>query len=208
MSKYMNINRFGPNSYTPENNPLSFALPSGPGQKFLHGSSAAMVDGPYSKASQIYMSSYCSDKWDTACQLALLDGNQSFPNQVLSFEITPTTPLTSGEILLRNTASQKYLRDMIGNWRKEFQPFDPTIASSPLIAEYVSVDGNPIVPVYAVNPETIDDDPVMDRILVNPQRIAPNLLFNIYNTLKRDGTLAKLQGTKLGKFYQENNLQL
>ena len=55
-----------------------------------------------------------------------------------------------------------------------------------------------------VNPETIDIDPVMDKILMKPQ-IAALILVNIYNTMKRKGTLGDLTKTKLGRFYSVNN---
>ena len=59
-------------------------------------------------------------------------------------------------------------------------------------------------PVYTVNPQTIDDDVVMDKLLAKPN-IAPVLLINIYNTMKRRNTLSKLHGTKLGLFYNTNS---
>ena len=56
------------------------------------------------------------------------------------------------------------------------------------------------IPEYAVNPLTIDTDIVMNKILMNPT-IATNILINIYNTMKRRGTLSGLKNTKLGNFY-------
>ena len=43
----------------------------------------------------------------------------------------------------------------------------------------------------------------MDKILSKPI-IGIDILVNIYNTMKRYGTLVKLKGTKLGTFYQTN----
>jgi hypothetical protein len=54
-----------------------------------------------------------------------------------------------------------------------------------------------------VDPKTIDSDPVMDKLLARPI-IGINILTNIYNTMKRYGTLAQLKGTKLGNFYNHN----
>ena len=60
------------------------------------------------------------------------------------------------------------------------------------------------VPEYVVEPDKIDEDIVMNKILEKPI-IAMNILVNIYNTMKRYGTLSKLRGTKLGNFYNTNN---
>ena len=59
------------------------------------------------------------------------------------------------------------------------------------------------MPIYAVDPSKIDADPVMDKILAKPA-IAAEILVNIYNTMKREGTLKGLRGTNLGSFYANN----
>jgi len=112
--------------------------------------------------------------------------------------------LTAGEVLIHNTAARKYLVKMLGA-KKTYEPFDPNVATSPLISYWVPDNGCPItnacsVPVYAVDPKTIDSDTVMDKILAKPA-IASDILINIYNTMKRMGNLKDLKGTKLGYFY-------
>ena len=107
---------------------------------------------------------------------------------------------------MRNTATRKYLVKMIGG-HLEYQPFDPNVASSPLISEWKSnAQCNAYmkpVPVYAVNPEGINNDPVMNRLLAKPQ-IALDVLSGIFRTMKKNGTLGKLNGTRLGAFYAQN----
>ena len=56
------------------------------------------------------------------------------------------------------------------------------------------------VPEFAVDPTLIDADPVMNRLIDKPG-IAFQLLVNIYNTMKRKGTLNNLKGTRLGTFF-------
>ena len=77
--------------------------------------------------------------------------------------------MTAGEVLVHNTAARKYLVSMVGA-HKKYEPFDPTVATSPLISYWVPSDNCPMtlgkpVPIYAVDPSKIDQDPVMDRIL-------------------------------------------
>jgi hypothetical protein len=114
--------------------------------------------------------------------------------------------LNAGEILVRNTAARKYLQQM-GNCQLEYQPFDPTVPQSPLISTWTgSSHGltDRCVPVYAVDPATIDKDPVMTKLLRKPE-IGFDILVNIYNTMKRQGNLSSLHGTRLGQFYAESN---
>jgi len=116
--------------------------------------------------------------------------------------------LCAGQVLIRNTAARKYLVKMHGATKK-YEPFDPNVATSPLISYWVPDNGCPTnnscsVPVYAVDSKTIDKDPVMDKLLANT-KIAPIILINIYNSMKRMGTLSTLKGTKLGWFYNHNH---
>ena len=86
------------------------------------------------------------------------------------------------------------------NGEKKYEPFDPTVANSPMISYWTSNNQN-LIPEYEVNPQTIDKDVVMDKILNKPD-IAINILINIYNTMKRKNKLSLLKNTKLGTFYQ------
>ena len=73
-----------------------------------------------------------------------------------------------------------------------------------MIQFWVSETGtNDCVPLYAVNPQTIDDDVVMDKILNKPI-IALDILINIYNNHKRMNMLEPLKNTKIGKFFSDN----
>jgi hypothetical protein len=74
------------------------------------------------------------------------------------------------------------------------------VANSPLVRKLNY--GNSYV-YYEVDPKTIDEDIVMDKILMKPE-IALDLLVNIYNTMKRKKTLKELNDTKIGKFFMTN----
>lgn len=196
-SSYSNISKFGSNAYSPVNNPLTYCLNDTMDQRFLHGGQSDTL-GQYSRSCQLFMSEYCSDKWDNFCEVASKNTNRNVPNQAeaCSRDIGYRN-MTAGEILIHNTASRKYLTNM-NNAVKKYEPFDPTVATSPMISFWVS--DNSCIPEYSVDPKKIDSDIVMDKILAKPI-IAMNILINVYNTMKRNNTLSGLNGTKLGRFY-------
>jgi hypothetical protein len=117
--------------------------------------------------------------------------------------------LTFGDVLVRNTAYKKYLVAMSDNCRLVGVQYDPVSYGSPHVyhweprrgSEY-SHDGlNQVcTPIFDVNHATIDDDPVMNKILRKPF-IAMTILENIYHTRMREGTMNKLEGTNLHRFF-------
>lgn len=207
MNTYKSISQFGSDSHSLVNHPLSYCMGNNLNQRFLHGGHSDTF-GQDSKQCQLYMAQYCSKKWDSFCEIASKNNNGSFPNNVqgcIYYGDVPCKGLTSGEILIHNTAAEKYLFKMHNSIEK-FEPFDPTVANSPLIRYWVNDCSytRSSVPEYVVDPDKIDEDIVMNKILEKPI-IAMNILVNIYNTMKRYGTLSKLRGTKLGNFYNTNN---
>jgi len=201
---YSNISNFGSNAYSPVNNPLTYCMNDAMDQRFLHGGNSDVL-GQNSKSCQLFMSEYCADNWDGFCEIASQNTNKYFPNNVercTNYEDNTCFGMTSGEALIRNTASRKYLIKM-HNAHIKYEPFDPTVPTSPMISYWVSNDfsySNSVIPEYAVDPLEIDNDKVMDKILMKPN-IAMDILINIYNTMKRYKTLSGLFGTKLGNFY-------
>ena len=176
-------------------NPLSYCMTSDLERGFLHGSSSVTL-GKDSKSCQDYMGEYCSAEWDNFCELASRDKSKFFPNNNTHFTGHQISGMTSGENLIRNTASKKYLKKML-NCQRVSRPFDPTVASSPSISYW---SGNSCVPIYSVDATKIDSDVVMNKILEKPD-IASDILINIFNTMKREGTLNTLKGTRLWEFY-------
>lgn len=205
-NNYRSISSFGNSLATSSSNPLTYSINDTLSQRFLHGGNSYKY-GQNSEPSQAFLGQYCSEGWDGACEVASKNTNQYFPNNT-TFGNIDDRPyyfkgLTSGENVIRNTAANKYLIAM-GNCVPKFEPFDPTVAASPMIKKWVSETGyNNCVPVYAVDPSVIDDDVVMDKILAKPQ-IALDILINIYNNHKRIGMLDELKDTKVGKYFANN----
>ena len=201
-NSYSKITNFGPNEYSPSNNPISYCI--GSSDKFLHGSSSVNIEGQQSRQCQLFLSDYCANKWDDYCELASKNASHSYPNNMGSFEITEELlqrGLNAGDMLLYNTAKRKYLKEMI-NGEQKFEPFDPTVSTSPLISYWVSKNGpgSKTVPVYAVDASTVDQDVLMNKLLDKPI-VAIDILVNIINTAKRDGTINTLKGTRLGNYF-------
>jgi hypothetical protein len=203
-SQYVCISNFGEGAADdPMNNPLTYCVGSMLDIDFNH--TLGDLYGQNSKPCQEFMSDYCANEWNGVCEFASQNTRTRFPNQIGT---APCNILTSGEILVRNTASKKYLIAMSANCQKQYRPFDPTVASSPLISYWVPDDTSDgqCVAIYDVNPSTIDTDPVMNRVLQKPE-IAMDILLNIYNTCNRNHTLGRLHNTKLARFFNSKSFR-
>jgi len=215
---YTCISKFGcaPNSAI--TNPLTYSINETLDQKMLHGSSAATIVGQYSKNSQIFLANYCANNWDGFCEIASLDDTISYANNMDALGLGKSCMgLSQGDMLILNTARVKYLVDP-GNKILVKEPYDPNVADSPEIYYWQSVDcdvpsascgtmyGSNCGPSYAVNPQTVDNDIVMNKILCNPQ-LYISFLKNIYVTMTRQGTISQLNGTKLGNYFSTYQFQ-
>lgn len=202
-NSYANIRNFGPKTQSALNNPLTYCIDNTAGQRFMHGS-YANVYGQNSRSCQLFLSEYCAENWDGFCEYASHDVSTSCPDQYQTSlnecGVINSLERSTGEKLIYDTAERKYLIKM-HNGIKKYEPFDPTVPTSPMISYWTSSEsGSKTIPEYSVNAKTIDNDVVMDKILAKPT-IAMNILINIYNTMKRNKTLSTLKNTKLGNFY-------
>lgn len=204
---YKRISKFGQGAANnPVNNPLTYCISRTVGNKFTHGSITDTVSSVNGKHCKAFMAQYCANKWDDVCEYESKNKSRLYPNyiQKCGSDIgVACEGLTTGEILIQNTATYKYLVKMGGSQCSlVHEPFDPTVASSPLVAFW----SGGCVPIYAVNPKEIDNDPVMNKILNKPI-IAWSLLINIYNTAIRKKILHTLKGTRIHKFFMSKPFQ-
>jgi hypothetical protein len=211
-----------------QNDPLSYCLVSGIESGFNHtiGGGNSML-GPESSQCQLYMAQYCAQNGNSGeCAYAFNDNNIIYPNTVASCNAPNGScggpglgnGLTKGQFLLRNVASEKYLVAMSGNCVRVYEPFDPTVAMSPMISKWTPSgnscagsnncvgDDNVCIPIYDVDAKTIDDDNIMNRILAQPW-VAADILFNIYNNRMRTRRMGELARTKLGQFFASPGFQ-
>ena len=136
MAQYRCISNFGNGIENRSENPLNYCLIGGLNSSFNNGSTASTIGNPNSANCQSFMSDYCSSEWNDLCESASMDSMTTIPNSLQSNgneygNLQPVT-LTTGEILILNTASKKYLSEMMGCGKK-YEPFDPTVAGSPIM---------------------------------------------------------------------------
>lgn len=189
---YRQISCFGSNNSS-VNDPLTYCMTDTMDKDFIH-SPVGNLYGPSSKNCQLYMAQRCAQKWDGFCENYYQNQkSKQYPNTVQNcnaFNQVECGNVNLGETLLLNTAVNKYCR-FPGAKVQEF-PFDPTVANSPMIKQ---VDNTNVVPVCDnIDPNKINNDPVMHRLLAN-QHYHQGLLKNIYNNSQRAGI--NLQGTIL-----------
>jgi hypothetical protein len=189
---------------------------------FDHTLGGNNLAGPGNTQCQIFMAEYCANNWDGVCEYMSKNEEVNKTNMARTcdgkFNPDIQYKMTNGQNLIRNTASERFLKYMSGNCQRLYQPFDPTVADSPLISKWqnnsngvcgstasCTVNGS-CIPIYGVDAKTIDNDIVMDKILEQPW-IAMDILVNIYNNAVRYNTLNDLKGTKIYNFFMSKAFQ-
>ena len=199
MNKHVKIRDFGPNVALPVQDPLTYCLVDTVEVPFTHGGNS-YIYGPKSQMCQQYSAEYCAQNWSPACEFMAQNTNSVTPNLVFPSGGVNNT-LTLGEILVRNTASVKYLKEMNGACHLKTEYFDPTVTGTPTISSWVADNIGSCKPVFTVKDTVnIDSDPVMNKLLDSPY-IGFDILMNIKDTMQRDGTISKLANSRLGHFF-------
>ena len=217
---YSKLINFGPSvAKSPLNNPLVYCMNTTLGNNMLHTNGNRT--GPYSQKCQQFMSDRCAQKWDGICEVASRNTNNHYPNTANSSQWQWSksgdngaclgtgigSQFTQGDNLIRNTAMKKYVNKMSSNCALKYEPFDPMVPTSPMISYWdPHPSGGSCVPMYEVDPKTIDNDPVMGKLLSKPL-LGMDILLNIYNTARRTGKLRQLMGTKLHNFFKSSVFQ-
>lgn len=223
---YTKIIDFGcQNKNSPSVNPLSYCAVSSLENSFNNTLGYTLNDSSNQQC-QRFMSSYCANKWDGICEYLSKDSYRMTPGTIKTIDGYPGASigpglgnnLTKGQLLIRNTALEKYMIGMSSNCVKQWEPFDPTTADSPLIYNWVNKGDScntqsatpsnygKCIPIYGVNANTIDSDIVMNKILDEPW-IAIDVLVNIYNNAKNMNTLEKLRDTRIYRFFMSSDFQ-
>lgn len=188
-------------------NPLTYCAVSQLDASFNHPSTGRVL-GPDSMQCKRFMASYGAMNWDSHCENIVKSKNRTFHGNVCSIMSKPGE-YTEGEVLIANTASEKYLVAMSDNCHRVYEPFDPTVQNSPLISKWVPKENcgascGPCIPIFDVEAKNLDKDPVMNHILF---RVKPSHqlwiigLKNIYATRMRNKNMGELAGTKLYKLF-------
>jgi len=201
MSSYARIIRFGQQAQqSPLNDPLSYCVVTDLDNMFTH--TAGKRINKDSVECQMFMSDRCANNWDEVCESeSRRNDSYSFPNQVTGKSpLLATQKMSAGDYLIRNTMAKKYLTEASMKCNLSYRPFDVQVPTSPMIREWSPSRTPGCESIYEVNPLTIDSDPVMNRVLMNPS-IAIDILVNIYNSMTRNGKIESLKNTKLYRFF-------
>lgn len=191
-------------------NPLTYCMFPTLNSQFFHGSaSGGLLYGNENTNCFNFMAERCEKEWDGYCQ-AYVDVNVDsyWPNQASIdtdaynnakqfFNIKPTI----GQDLIRNSCYRKFIH--VPNNVGTKQPFDYTVANSPIITIYDNyVSGYSLVKNLSNNNE-INNDEHIKKMLENPY-ICFDVLARIYLGYKRKEKNINIQNTILEKFFIEN----
>lgn len=217
---YRQLSDFAPdiqNDYSAD--PLFYCSTDTMDSQFLHGSQGR-INGRYSLHCSQFLAARCAENWDQVCEAMSKDSETRYPSLATSLTLygKDQCGLTYGEALVRDSAYKKYKVQSV-NCNLMCEPFDPTVANSPLVCfeqktacsggptsgDFCSgdVEGGQCFSMFMISKEqakVLDNDPIMNKILAKP-KIASELLEKIYNTMSDNGTLYLLRGTKLALYY-------
>lgn len=136
---YTTISDFGQINNT-LNDPATYCILDGLDSQFMHGSTG-MIFGKGNFECSEYMSNRCASEWDELCQAYSETDTNKFPRA----QGCPKG-LNDGESFLRETAFKKYLLAS-KNCYSVCEPFDPTVADSPMVCYEIGT-----APTTGVNP--------------------------------------------------------
>jgi len=205
-NRYQPISTFGSIKQQNDNDVLTYLMTYTTDSSYLNPPNGA-VYSPFNRNSQEYMSSRCSKAWDPFCEYYYQNNNQTIdPNGNWYPAIGPaydcnmgngqTVPsVSAGKGLLGNSLFKRFCT--VPSCNQHCEPFDPTVAGSPMVCWNTGcADGGDCVPVCMVDPKTIDNDPLMNKALMDP---APcmGVITNICNNAANMGI--DLSGTKIGR---------
>lgn len=221
---YTTISDFG-NINNVMNDPATYCVLDGIESQFLHGGSVGFAKGNLNCSE--YMSSRCAQNWDELCDAFSETNTVKYPRP----QCCPRG-LTDGEAFVREAAFKKYTLST-KNCFSICEPFDPTVADSPMIcyfsdtapttgpssAELWLLDGKPVsrCPVMDYPPcekiygftdeqmRALDFDLLMLKILSNPN-IALDLLKLLASWVVNTKNIQKVQNTKFWAFAVNNRL--
>lgn len=197
--------------------PLLYCLLDSMDSQFMHGSTGR-IHGKYNENCSHFLTNRCALNWDQICEAVSKDQTNYYPNTGAMNAKGGCSPcLPYGDQIVRNAALQRFKVASM-NCNVKCEPHDPLNPDSPLICYETTMPCNPTdktcfgsaqygtcKPIYKIHPEripTLDQDPLMNKILDKPE-LAYDMLFGIFETMRADKTLHLLDQTRLGQFLKK-----
>ena len=191
-------------------NPLTYCITPSLNSQFFHGSSSSnQLYSTMNTSCTNFMAQRCSTQWDDYCDAYLqINTDNYWPNMAVIdrlayqnanqfFQIRPTV----GQNLLRNACYYKYIDT--SDLSSSIEPFDPTVANSPLIKifqEYVSRYSTVI---HLSDPEEIRKDTLIPKMLSH-YPICMDVIGRIYLAFLRKEKGVHIENTPFQSFFQQH----
>ena len=193
-------------------NPLTYSVMPTYNSMFLHGPTiSALNNRTWSRAAQNFMADYGAMHWDGFCEgFCIVNTDTVWANQAvidihaytLCMSYLAYKP-TQGEQLLRNACERRYLYFPYSPARQE--PFDFTVANSPLVTYFTPLyTSGPCAVRNLECPEKVQQDPLMQRMLSNPQPCL-DVMLRIYVHYRMKNPWVQIQGTYLQRYLEEKS---
>ena len=191
-SNYKTLLQFGCGPNDPiTTNPYQLSLYNTIDKSFNNGVLGANYNAS-NMYSQEFMAQTCAANWNNVCELSSRDTTPAV-NAISKFSQYYGQGTTVGDVTVRNSAVERFC-DLNG-CNARIRQLDPVDSTSPFLRVY---DGQ-CIPVCRVDENTIDSDPIMNKMLDNPMQYR-DIILNIYNTKKREGIDLRNTNTRIGKF--------
>jgi hypothetical protein len=203
--------------HTDQANPLTYCLYPNYNAQWIHGSTTTnLLNTPQCEPCQIYMSERCSNNFDEFCQIYYENNRDTFWPNLAGIDVQSQKKAqaflkyspTTGDNMIRNSVEKKlFIYPSVINQK---QPFDPNMASSPMITKYTS---NTFAPSWTLHPEMMtqihDDNEHVNLMLSYPYPCF-DLLARFHQIYQQNPTgFMTLAGNKsnnnLTSFLQQNN---
>jgi len=189
-------------------NPLTYCLFPTLNSQFIHGSSSSGLLYDTNNASCTnFMAERCALEWDGFCDAyQQINVDNYWPNTAavdkMAFDLAQyflNNRPSVGESLVRNACFRRFLGF---HSSPAIQPFDPTVASSPMISLYSDTLSSAT---HLKNLENPSNDPWIQKMLENP-KVCMDVLARIYLGMKRqEKATSRLFGTALHDFFTKNH---
>lgn len=189
-------------------NPLTYCLFPTLNSQFIHGSSSSGLLYDTNNASCTnFMAERCKYQWDGFCDAyQQINVDTYWPNTASvdsqAFELAQfflQNRASVGDSLVRNTV---YRRFIVPSCPISYEPFDPTVASSPKVTIY---SNSKISSSHLQNLENVDHDPLVTKMMENP-KVCFDVMARIYlGWLRNEPQASQLRGTKFLAYLNQYN---
>lgn len=199
---YVQISKFGKNlNPVLTVDPVASSIYKDPDSTFDIGE-LAILYGPRTKNSQLYMAEKCSKNWDGACEFLSRNIVDTCPNSAkvqsaLFQTVNRPGTQTIGDILVENASVRRFCD--LNSCALQSEPYDPTNPNSVWVTSYGCGGTEPCLPL-CMPPDEPDSDILMNKVLDKPE-LHTDLLVNMYKNVMKNNLRQKYANTRIGQIF-------